>query len=489
LTSSSSAAKRRWGQQEPRIAHFPDVRSSLGDEFLEVAELAGMQPDPWQRFAVQKIMGLRPDGQLASPRAGVCVPRQNGKGAVLEILELGRLFVLESPLTIHSAHLFKTSKEAYLRIRHLVQNCPELDARVRRYPATNGDEGIILKNGCRLGFVARTSGGGRGLTGDCVILDEAMYLPDAVMSSLTYTVSARKFNQIIYTGSAVDQMSMPDGRAFSILRNEGIKGDADWLTYLEWSLPYDNPDDVPPELLRDREAWLETNPALNIRITEETVERELLTGPRSFAVERLNVGDWPSPDGAQTVIDLGRWNSLTADGDRHAAENQLGSPLCFCFDVPPDRSSASIAIAGRRPDGLHQVELVELRKGTGWVPTRLAELVAKYQPSGVFCDAAGPAGSLLPDLQKAGVTVTAVTAKEYGQACGLFYDHVIEGRLRHLGQPELAAAIMAAVQRPLGEAWAWSRKNSLENISPVVAATLALWGVAAATPSPFALAW
>jgi hypothetical protein len=36
------------------------------------------------------------------------------------------------------------------------------------------------------------------------------------------------------------------------------------------------------------------------------------------------------------------------------------------------------------------------------------------------------------------------------------------------------AAIRIARTRPLGDAWAWSRKNSTGNISPLVSATLAL---------------
>jgi hypothetical protein len=33
------------------------------------------------------------------------------------------------------------------------------------------------------------------------------------------------------------------------------------------------------------------------------------------------------------------------------------------------------------------------------------------------------------------------------------------------------------VKRRSGDAWAWSRKNSSIDISPLVAVTLALWGV------------
>jgi hypothetical protein len=136
LTSSPRPDNGSWGSQEPRIAHFPDYKSGLGDEFLAVAEIAGMKPDPWQQLVVQKAMLIH-EGRLATPEVGLCLPRQNGKGGVLEILALGRLFVLESPLTLHSAHLFKTSKEAYLRLRRLIQNSA---AARPESPPVSGDE-------------------------------------------------------------------------------------------------------------------------------------------------------------------------------------------------------------------------------------------------------------------------------------------------------------------------------------------------------------
>ena len=64
---------------------------------------------------------------------------------------------------------------------------------------------------------------------------------------------------------------------------------------------------------------------------------------------------------------------------------------------------------------------------------------------------------------------------DYGKACGLFVDPVGERQLRHLGQDELDAAIRGAKARPLVDRWAWSRTKSTVNISPLVAATLALW--------------
>jgi hypothetical protein len=64
---------------------------------------------------------------------------------------------------------------------------------------------------------------------------------------------------------------------------------------------------------------------------------------------------------------------------------------------------------------------------------------------------------------------------DYGKACGLFVDHVGERTIRHLSQLELDTAIRGARARPLVDRWAWSRTKSSVNISPLVAATLALW--------------
>ena len=45
----------------------------------------------------------------------------------------------------------------------------------------------------------------------------------------------------------------------------------------------------------------------------------------------------------------------------------------------------------------------------------------------------------------------------------------------HLSQPALDLAANIAATRPMGDgAWAWDRNRSLEDISPLVAATMAL---------------
>jgi hypothetical protein len=47
--------------------------------------------------------------------------------------------------------------------------------------------------------------------------------------------------------------------------------------------------------------------------------------------------------------------------------------------------------------------------------------------------------------------------------------------LRHIPHPALSAALAGAGKRPLGDAWAWDRRGTSVDISPLVAATLARW--------------
>jgi len=91
-------------------------------------------------------------------------------------------------------------------------------------------------------------------------------------------------------------------------------------------------------------------------------------------------------------------------------------------------------------------------------------------------DPGGPAGSLLIDLEAKGVATETCSAREYAQACGQLYDSVAEGALAHLDQPVLNSAVSSARKRVVGDAWAWARKTG-GDISPLVAVTLANWGL------------
>jgi hypothetical protein len=304
-----------------------------------------------------------------------------------------------------------------------------------------------------------------------------MFLSEISMGSILPVISAQPNPQVWYMGSAVDQLVHEDGLVFSRVRERALKREDSRLAYFEWSIDVDSPDELEPEQASDVELWAQSNPALGIRIMPDYVEAEYgELDDRTFAVERLGVGDWPATNTANTVIDLDLWDEL-AD-----ASSEIVGPVVFTYDVSPTRTSACISVAGIRSDGLPHVETVEHKPGTGWVVPRMVELVGKHEAAKVFCDGVGPAAALLPKFAKQKIVVETLTGQDYARACGDFFDVVEQQAVRHLGTAEFRSAIKDAATRPLGDAWAWSRKNSGVDITPLVGATLALWGVAASRP-------
>jgi len=97
-------------------------------------------------------------------------------------------------------------------------------------------------------------------------------------------------------------------------------------------------------------------------------------------------------------------------------------------------------------------------------------------------DAGSPAGSLIADLEAAGLEVTKPAARDVAHAWGQLVDGVMpeggEPTVRVMPHPALDVAVAGAVTRRLGQGRAWDALATAVDISPLVAVTLALWGLA-----------
>jgi hypothetical protein len=83
----------------------------------------------------------------------------------------------------------------------------------------------------------------------------------------------------------------------------------------------------------------------------------------------------------------------------------------------------------------------------------------------------------MPALDGFGVVVVPVGTRGATDAAGAFYDRVLQRRIAHLGDWRLNDAVAGASKRAVGQRWAFDRRNSDTDISPLVAAALAVWGV------------
>jgi hypothetical protein len=111
------------------------------------------------------------------------------------------------------------------------------------------------------------------------------------------------------------------------------------------------------------------------------------------------------------------------------------------------------------PDGLYHLEVVAqvpADKVVAW----LSSPDRTVKPLATVIDKGSPAGSLIPDLEAAGVEILSPTLQQLAGACGDFLDTVQRGDLRHLGDPLLAAAAKGVTRREVGDGgFAWARKS------------------------------
>lgn len=451
------------GSQTPRVLTRPDFTSeAAGQEAVDLAASVGLHLDPWQQLFV--LVALAENGnRWAAREVAKLVARQNGKGASDEAIALHGLFLLNLPLQLWTAHQFKTTTEAFLRIRGWIDGSDDLRRRVKRITTANGDEGIELKSGARLRFIARSKSSGRGFSPQRIFFDEAQELATAAVTAMMPSMSAQPNPQALYSGTVPGEDN--NAEHWTRLRNRGRAGSSARLAWAEWS-PKGSEDGVEAVDLDSPDSWADANPALGYRVTVETIETERESfDDESFAQERLSV--WPEHS-ATAIIDPKSWREQTD------SESVIAGPVVFAVDTSQDRSTTVIAAAGRRSDGHTHVELVKYGHGTGWVLDELIRLTQAWG-GGVVVDGISPAASLVPALKEAGLDPTVTNASDMARACGSFYDAVTEDTLFHLDDPVLAKALVAAGKRPLAGGWAWNRKSG--DIAPLVAVTLAAYGV------------
>ena len=219
----------------------------------------------------------------------------------------------------------------------------------------------------------------------------------------------------------------------------------------------------------DPATWWSCMPALGHTVPEEAVRADFLSMDLAeFCRAYLNL--WVPKVYGQQVIATADWVGCCDPGSQIAGDN-----VVFALDVAPESAWAAIAVAGARDDGLPHGEVIDHRAGDGWVVDRIVELRDRWGRRPVVLDPAGPAGALLPALHTAGIEPVSSTAREMAQACGALKSGAKDRTFRHLGQQVVTDALAGAATRQLLDAWAFRRRSSSCDISPLVALTLALW--------------
>lgn len=461
------------GRQEPHNLSVFDGDIAHGEKSVELARRAGVNSMPWQKESQHAILSMLPGvGRWTHPDCCLIIPRQNGKSEILIQRCLYGLFKLGETI-LYTAQRWKTARDAWLRMMSIIKGRSWLKSRVVRSTCSQGEGIIELSSGAVISFGTRSNDSGRGLTKvDLIVYDEAYNLTDGEMSAMSFTQMASLNPQTIYASSAVNQDEHPNGSVLASVRNRGLAKEAE-LYFAEYMAPDDMPRDA-------EETWQYANPSYGVIQTAAKIRkimRNLATvaGRKGFDVEALGRGDWPVEvvDEVEVIIDSDVWGAMASK------ESKLKKRVALAMDMSPDRKWISIAAAVRTEDGKTHVEVGYHAAPNGGLVKRLHALIGKWDPSVLVIDRQSPAHSLVLDLVNAGIEPEVTTTAQYVQACGDFYDAAIAGLLAHTGDPLLSAAIEGASKRDLsGGGWAWDRKGNM-TISPLVAVTLAHWGLKA----------
>lgn len=466
--------------------------SSWGPEAVDLVATVGLHLDLGQQAILNDGLSEGADRKWLASEVADDEPRQNGKGSILEARALTGLFLLKEPLLIWTAHEFKTAYEGFLRVRTYLDNFDHMRKRVKAIRSSTHAVEVELLGGQRLAFLARSGGSGRGFAGVApLFLDEAFALTAEQMAALIFAMSAHPNPQVWYMSSA----PLIESEVLRGICARGRRGSAG-LVYYEWSASGEWGDleklVAANKALSDEEAAepagielrdqlfakvAEANRAFNVRISPASILRELAaTGVEQFLRERLGFFAPEEADTGFRVIPQALWS------DRQDGDAQIKGRPAFGVFVPPDRSYAAIAAAGARAAGGRMVEVTgageldDYRPGTRWVVPRLKEL-EEHQPSVVVIDDK----ALADEAEQAGLVVHRVNVADVVTGCQLFFDGVASqdaaGRdVWHLGQKVLTDAVAGADKRKVGNSWAWERHDVTGDVTPLAAASLALFG-------------
>ncbi|WP_336793002.1 hypothetical protein [Gordonia malaquae] len=471
------------GRQEPH--HLQVTPAFAGSEkhgdaacLLQSRVAPGKRLFPWQDESMHATLRWNPEtGLWTHSTCVIIVPRQNGKSEILLYRALYGLFVLGETI-VFSVQRWKTGKKIADRFFKMVRARSSLRRHLAKAPTMSaGQAEMVLNSGASISFITRSPDSGTGFEGvDLVIYDEAYNLSAGDKSALDPTQLASPNPQRIFASSAVNLDIHANGVELTALREEGLAGNSEGLYLAEW-MAAPNMDRLAPA------TWRYANPSYGIIQTDAKM-RDALRGQTTqrartvFDVNYLGRGKWPRL--ATDVVSMYDDTVLDHAESIGAADDLV---LQHSIALSVDRSYAgrewSIAAAQLTADDQPYLELGFTGTATNAdIVAKIKAVVDAWDPVVVVIDNKSPAKVLVPLLVAAGIEPVLTHAGHIAAACKGIEDDLLDEQLAMATQPVLRQAWTAAAKRtmPMGD-WAWDRVDGGETIAPLVAATLARWGL------------
>lgn len=455
---------------------WPAVEAKCGE--------LGIRFRPWQPDVGRLILAKRADGKYAATigGTGLSIPRQVGKTFLVGAIVFALCLLRPNLTVIWTAHRLRTAEETFGKMLAFSKR-RRIAPHILKTPLGSGEQAIEFRNGSRILFGARERGFGRGFDEvDVLIFDEAQILTESALDDMVpATNQSRQDTSALLLFMGTPPRPRDPGEVFARMRAEALTGEDDDTGWVEFGADPDyEPTPLPATLTeRDWQQIAKANPSFPQDTPREAILRmRKKLGPDSF--KREGAGIWDEIAATLEVVPPAIWSARSASD----APAQDSPPSAMALDRWHDGTTA-IAGGWRAGDSTH-VELLELDTSADdarlvdWLATRAGKKIP------VLIAADSPAAAHAADLIARKVKVKLISGPEFARACQGFVNDAIEGPLTHAGQSQLADALAGATQFKVGKAgaWVWDRRSPDNDISSLVAATLARHGAIEAGSKP-----
>jgi phage terminase large subunit-like protein len=436
-------------------------------EAHKAAESMGISLLPQGEQVATLLEAKNEFGQPLYPELVIQMGRRATKTSSIQATLLGRCFSIPKYRIISTAQTGTLSQQFLAELgSQLEMAYPDEATRPFRFYKSNGSIRIVWDNGSEWRAVKPQASAFRGSAADCILFDEAgeydAKTSEDLLAGALPVLATRPNAQLIVTGTPPRTR---EGLLWQYLQ-AGRKGTED-LGILDYSMS-------PTQDATDESVWHEVYPGLSSGLVKLSFLRKALEtqGLLSFSREFLCLDPVAS--------------SLRAIPEEDWLAGQVpemlalpASNVSIAFDTTQSGDAGAVAVAWYTPDGLPHVQILEHKGGINWLPGYLEKLLKAHKGVEIGFDSIGNNLSIFQTLQRkrgiSTVNLRSMTMKEVAGGVSLMTSHISDRSLVHAVDPSLDRAVEAAAFRYSGDSRLWSRGNSNEDISPLIAASNALY--------------
>lgn len=431
-----------------------------------IASLLGTPLMPWQTYAARIISQRTPDHTRWRYRTVIItVPRQSGKTTLMRAILTQRAITRTGTRAWLTA---QTGKDAAERWKDLINELG--NSILHPYTQTRMSAGsqqlTLTPTASTIRPFSPKAEALHGYTATDIVIDEAFAFDDVqgsdLMGGVGPTMATVDDSQLIIISTAGN----PESTWLKSWIKKGRKSirnpDSD-IAYLEWSSPSEDPYD--PKAL-------DFHPALGKTISREKLLAEAANQPPS-EWKRAYLNQWTKAT-TEPLIDPAIWEGLAVAQQAKPGDN---SPIGVGYETALDESRATIVAAWLTEDGKAHQRIIAQGDGVVWLIPAIKETLATLGASArLIADDGGTTTRITEQLEREGIPVYKMGAKDFTRACAGWLHRVNAGAIDHekLEDDPIAEQLQIAATRAFSDSWAISRRHSPAPVDALIASAAAL---------------